>query len=268
MQKSRFQMSGSKLTASLALALCAIVAAPGKAMAQSGWGQVRLDNWGFFQKNANESDQWQYRPRVFIPYKFDNDWTVQLRADVPLLYTDDSGPGNPAGNFSGGVGNILVEPIVDSPEVAPNLTLRASLRLVFPSAKPSPFGNDSQYQVAPLIGMSYRMPDTLRGVTISPFVRYFWGFDAREPNTTLVSSLNLFPNVSFGLGDQWSLALYPENPIVYNNNTNSWFVPFDFLFVKAWTPSLHFAIGGAIKLGNPANPSYNYIVDGRVTYFF
>lgn len=262
-------MPATKIPARLALAVGApLLALVVPAQAQSNWGPVRFDNWGYFQKNANGSNQWQYRPRVFIPYKFGDDWTFQLRADLPLIYTDATGPGNPAGGYSGGVGNFMIEPIVDTPAVAPNLTLRASLRLVFPSAKPSPFGNDSQYQIAPLVGVTYRMPDTLRGVTISPSARYFWGFDAREPDTTLVSSLNLFPNVTFGLGDQWSLALYPENPIVFNNNTNSWFVPLDFLFVKEWSKTFHFGIGGAFKLGSPANPSYDYIVNGRLTFFF
>jgi hypothetical protein len=45
------------------------------------------------------------------------------------------------------------------------------VRFVFPSPKPSPFGTDNQYQVAPMLGFSYRMPDVLRGVTLAPDAR-------------------------------------------------------------------------------------------------
>ena len=249
--------------AGLAGLLCAQAAS-----ADPGLGPVRLDNWGYFQKNTNGSNQWQYRPRIFVPYEFESGWVFRQRADVPMTYTDNTGPGNPGGGYSGGIGNILIESILDTPEVAPNLTLRTSLRLVFPSPKPSPFGTDNQYQVAPLLGFSYRMPEVLRGVTVAPFVRYFWGFNASEPNVTLINSLNVFPNVDFRLDEQWVLSFYPENAIVYNQNTKAWFVPLDFMFVRNVGKSFQFGIGGAFKLGNPSNPNYDYIINGRATFFF
>ncbi len=254
--------------ARIVLTIVVGAAAHSSAVAQAGWQPLRLENWGFFQKNPNGSNQWQYRPRAFAPYRLDNGWTLVQRADIPLLYTNATGPGNPAGGYSGGVGNILLESIVDTPDIAPNLSLRASLRLVFPSPKASPFGNDSQYQIAPLLGITYRMPDVLQGVTVSPSVRYFWGFNADQPNTKLISTLNFFPNFSFELGSRWSLVFYPENPIVYNNNTNAWFVPLDFMFMHQTSKNLQFGIGGAYKLGDPANPSYDYLINGRVTLFF
>jgi hypothetical protein len=112
------------------------------------------------------------------------------------------------------------------------------------------------------------MPDVLNGVTLSPYARYFWGFNADPPGSTLTNSLNLFPAVTFGLTGNWSLAFWPENPITYNHNNGSWFVPLDFLFVNRLAKTMEFGIGGAVKLGNPSNPSYDYIVDGRMTFFF
>jgi hypothetical protein len=252
----------------LVLLLMASLAATSGAFAQSGFGSIRLDQWGIFQKNINGSEQWQYRPRVYIPYKLENAWTLTLRADAPMLYTNASGPGNPGGGYSGGIGNVFLEPIIDTPEVAPNLTLRASLRLVAPSPKKSPFGNDTQSQAAPGAGFVYKMADALNGVTVVPYLRYFHGFDVRYPGTTLVSSVNLFPTVTFGLNDRWSLTLYPENPITYNRINGSWFVPLDFLFVNRLSKNSEIGIGGAFKLNNPVNPSYDYIISGRATFFF
>ena len=242
--------------------------AAGAVSAEEGFGPIRFDNWGYYQQNANGSVQWQYRPRIYVPYQFENGAVFRQRVDVPMIYTDNTGPGNPGGSFSGGIGNILIESIYDSPEIAPRLSLRTSLRLVFPSPKPSPFGTDNQYQVAPLIGITYRMPEVLRGVVVAPFARYFWGFHATEPNTQLINTLNLYPAVDFRLDENWSLSLYPENAIVYNQNSGTWFVPLDFMFVRTVGKSLQFGIGGAAKLGNPTKPNYDYIIDGRVTYLF
>lgn len=239
----------------------------GPASAEPGLGSIRFDNWGFFQKNPDDSIQWQYRPRVYVPYEFEGGWTFRQRADVPMIYTDSRGPGNPGGGYSGGIGNILLESILDTPDVAPNLSLRGSVRLVFPSPKPSPFGTDNQYQVAPMLGFSYRIPDLLRGVTVTPSARYFWGFNANEPNVKLVNTLDLFPAVDFRLDEQWALQLYPENPIVYNQNTSAWFVPLDFMFVRRVGKTFHFGIGGAFKLGNPSNPSDDYLINGRASFY-
>lgn len=242
--------------------------AVGAASADPGFGPIRFDNWGFFQKNTNGTNQWQYRPRVFVPYEFENGWVFRQRADVPMLYTDNTGPGNSGGGYSGGIGNILIESILDTPDVAPNLFLRTSLRLVFPSPKPAPFGTDNQYQVAPMLGLNYRMPEVLRGVTLAPFVRYFWGFNATQPGTLLVNSLHVYPNIEFRLDNSWVLAFYPENPIIYNQNTKSWFVPLDLMFLRNVGKNFQLGIGGATKVGHPSNANYDYVIYGRVTFLF
>jgi hypothetical protein len=261
-------MHAPNVLRTFALCVLAWSGMTGPALADPGLGPIRFDNWGFFQKNPDGTNQWQYRPRVYVPYEFESGWTFRQRADVPMIYTDSSGAGNPGGGYSGGIGNILLESILDTPDVAPNLSLRASVRLVFPSPKPSPFGKDNQYQVAPMIGLSYRIPDVLRGVTLAPSARYFWGFNANEPNVTLVNTLDLYPAVDFRLDEQWVLQFYPENPITYNQNSRAWFVPLDFMFVRRVSETFEFGIGGAFKLGNPSSPSYDYLLNGRATFHF
>lgn len=246
--------------------LMLLVAAP--AVAQGKLGTIRFDNWGYFQDNTNDTYQWQYRPRVFVPWELGNGWIATLRGDLPLLYTNNTGPAKPQGGYSGGVGNALVEPIIDTPEVLPNLTLRTSVRFVFPSPKGSPFGTGDQYQVAPGAGFTLRMPEVLRGVTVSPYIRWFRGFNPDTPSTQLVSSLNLFPAITFRLAERWSLAFYPENPIVYNYNNGKWFAPLDLLVIHRFSQRFELAIGGAVKLGDPSAASYDYIVNGRATFYF
>jgi hypothetical protein len=147
------------------------------------------------------------------------------------------------------------------------VTLRASVRLVFQSPRGAPFGTGDQYQVAPGAGFTWRMPDVLRGVTFSPYVRWFRGFDGDAPDTQLISSWNFFPTTTFRIDDRWSLAFYPENPITYNHNTSKWFAPLDLLLVRR-AGNVEYGFGGAAKLGNPSGASYDYIINGRVTFYF
>jgi hypothetical protein len=252
----RLGLAGLALTASAA------------ASAQGKLGTIRFDNWGYFQDNTNDTYQWQYRPRVFVPWDFGNGWIATLRGDLPLLYTNNTGPAKRSGGYSGGVGNALVETIIDTPEVLPNLTLRASVRFVFQSPKGSPFGTGDQYQIAPGAGLTLRMPDVLRGVTVSPYLRWFRGFDPETPSPRLISSLNLFPAITFRLADRWSLAFYPENPIVYNFNNSKWFAPLDLLVIHRFSNRFEVGLGGAVKLGNPSAATYDYIINGRATLYF
>lgn len=236
--------------------------------ARGNLGTIRLDNWGYFQENVNDTYQWQYRPRLFVPWVFANEWIATLRTDVPMLYTNNAGPANPEGGYSGGIGNILFEPILDTAQVVPNLTLRTSLRFVLKSPEGPPFGPDNQYQIAPGAGFTYRMPDLLRGVTFSPYFRWVRGFNGDKPSTRLISTLQVIPATTFRLADGWSLAFYGENPITYNWTTSKWFAPLDLLLVHRWSRNLEFAFGGATKIGNPSGATYDYIINGRVTLFF
>jgi hypothetical protein len=236
--------------------------------AKGGLGTIRLDNWGYFQENVNGSYQWQYRPRVFVPWGFASGWIATLRADVPLLYTNNNAPAHTGSGYSGGVGNIFFEGILDTPQLVPNMTVRVSLRYVLESPKGAPFGVGNQEQIAPGAGFTYRMPDVLNGVTFSPFVRWLRGINADQPGTRLISTLQVIPATTFRINDAWAFALYPENPIVYNHNTKSWFAPLDLMFTYRPRPGLEFGFGGAARIGNPSAATYDYIINGRATFFF
>jgi hypothetical protein len=248
------------LIAAFALAAFAVA---GPASAQS-LGTIRFDNWLYFQENTDSSERWQYRPRFFIPFSLSGGWTFTQRADLPVFYTDKVGTENPSGDWKWGIGDWFIEEIFATPELAKNLRMTASVRLVFPTAGGSPFGVN-QYQWAPGVGATYAIPE--RKITISPFARYFMSYHATEPNAPQVRKLDLFPAVTFGLPDAWSLVFYPENPITYNDTTNKWFVPIDAMLIKRFSKTVEFGFGGAYGLVKD-DPQYKYVINGRLTFYF
>jgi hypothetical protein len=244
-----------------ALAAAMLLATP--ASAQS-LGTIRFDNWLYFQENVNDSERWQYRPRFFIPFNLPQGWTFTQRVDLPIYYTNNTGPENPDGGWKWGIGDWFIEEIFATPELAKNFRMSASVRFVFPTGGGSPFGGN-QYQWAPGVGATYVIPE--QRITISPFARYFMSYHAVRSGGPQVRKLDLFPAVTFGLPDNWSLAFYPENPITYNDETNKWFVPIDVMLIKRLSKTVEFGFGGAYGLVKD-DPQYQYIINGRLTFYF
>ena len=248
------------------VALAAVTGmAPGAA--QGGLGAIYVENWVDYQKNENATDQWKYEPRLYVPYHFDNGATFTQRVDVPMIYTNTTGAGNPNGGYSGGIGDVFIEEYYETPEIAPNLRLKASVRFVFSTGKQSPFGS-SQFQWGPAAGLIYSIPNALQGVTLAPYVRYMSGFDPTYDNVSEKRELNLYPTATFGLPEQWSFILYPDNPITYDVQKKTWFVPLDLMLARRIDKTFDFGIGGAWKLGNPSDPTYRYIIDARLNIHF
>jgi hypothetical protein len=236
------------------------------AFAQAQMGTIRFDNWLYYQQNYDDSVRWQYRPRVFVPFRIGGGWTFTQRVDVPFYYTDKTGPANTSGDYAFHVSDALVEEIFDTPDVAKNFRFRASVRLVFPTGGQSPFGSD-QWQVAPGAGFNWRLPDLLRGVTFAPYARYFFGFDPRSPGVTTVRRLDLFPTADFKLTGNWALSLYPEQGMSYNERSKKWFVPVEAMLVNQPSKKVAYAFGGAYALVDD-DKSYRWLVEARLTFFF
>jgi len=264
------------------IAAVSILAWTGSVAAETRLGTVRLDNWAYFQRNTTATERWQYRARLFAPFHFDHGWTFTQRVDVPFYYTNESGPDNSGGGWKADIADMLVEEIIDSPEVAKNLRLRTSVRFELPTGGQAPFGSD-QWQLALGAGFTYRLPDTLRGMTIAPFFRYFNGFDAGS-GVSRVQRLDLYPAMTVGLDKlrgikmvmelfdenwpkAWSLAFYPENPISYNAVTGKWFVPIDAMLVYRISHRFEWGIGGAYAVVRD-DPDYKYIVNTRLSLYF
>jgi hypothetical protein len=166
---TRSQHVASSLVRSTAALVCALWAwAASAPTSAQQLGTIRFDNWLYFQENINDSERWQYRPRFFIPFSLPQGWTFTQRIDLPVYYTNNTGPENPDGGWKAGIGDWFIEEAFNSPEVAKNLRLFGSVRFVFPTGGGAPFGGN-QYQWAPAIGAIYAIPE--HRITIAPTAR-------------------------------------------------------------------------------------------------
>src|SRR4051795_2957997 len=82
-------------------------------------GPVRFDNWAYYQRNTDDSQQWQYRVRFDIPFRFASGWEFTQRAYLPLLlYTNRTGPANPdGGGWAAGLGDWFFDEYFTTPEL-------------------------------------------------------------------------------------------------------------------------------------------------------
>jgi hypothetical protein len=254
--------TASKVGATLALAT-ALLGASAPAAAQMG--TIRFDQWLFYQENFGDTARWQYRPRVFVPWTFGEGWTFTQRVDVPLYYTNASGPDNPSGEWKFGVSDMLVEEIFDTPEVTKNVKLRGSLRLVFPTGGQSPFGAD-QWQVAPGFGGNWKFPDVGHGLTFAPFARYFYGFNEGAGVTTK-RRWDIFPTLTVTLDKSWYLDFWPEQGMSYNIRSGKWFIPFEAMVGNRISKQWEYSFGGSWAV-NDADQSYKWLLQGRLRYYF
>lgn len=229
--------------------------------------KTRLETWFYYQENADGSGQYKLTEKVYLPLGVSTGgWRFTGRVDVPFLETNKEGSGNPDGGWESHIGDSLTEFYVTTPPVAPDLTLGASLRLVWPTGGQPPFGAE-QYQWAPSLSLNYRVPDLGYGMTLHPLARYFMSYHAASAGAAKIRKLELYPTVTFALPDRWFIALYPENPIVYNEITGQWFVPFEAMVGKDIAERLHLGFGGAVKLGGN-DPQYQSLLEARVEWRF
>ncbi|MBL8675360.1 MAG: hypothetical protein JNL07_10760 [Rhodospirillales bacterium] len=249
--------------------LAALAVAPAAASAQTPRPpDTRIDVWMFGQRNDDATDSRLNKLTIRAQRTFElpAGWRAALRGDLPLLDTDKRGVGNPGGDFSAHLGDVLTQASVTTPQVLPGLTFSAGVRLVYPTGGKPPFGS-AQWQVAPQVGMALTIPGIAEGLTIAPMARHFHGFSPTRAGVVTVRSWDLFPTVTLRLPDKWSVTFWDENPITYNERTNSWFVPFDVMVVKGIGESFQIAAGFATRIGGDAK-SYKTIAYGRGTVLF
>lgn len=194
-------MSTARLRRIFPLLAIAVMFSATEAMAQAGGSSAagssqgapttadrgspgRFDLWTYYFDNADGSTSWRETARLTKPLPLGNEgWRVTLRADLPVIYTDQTGTDNRGGDWEFGWGDALAQVVFSTPELAEDLKLTFGFRSILPTGDDAPFGS-SQWAIGPQAGFSYDAGDWAEGLTLAPTVRWLRGFAPTRDGVT------------------------------------------------------------------------------------
>jgi len=121
------------------------------------------------------------------------DWQLALRGDLPFLAKNPLNSGNPNADYLYGVGDADVQAALIH-DIDARWKAGFGARLIMPT------GDDNlgsgKWQVMPIVGARYSMPDVGYGMYIEPLLRYDVSF-AGDPSRKSVNNLQFAPEVNF-----------------------------------------------------------------------
>ena len=157
------------------------------------------------------------------------DWQLALRADLPYLAKDPTNSSNPAGEFLYGLGDADVQAALIH-AFNKRWIVGFGARLIMPTGDPS-LGS-GKWQIMPIAGVRYALPEISPGSYFEPIARYDASF-AGDPAKKAISNLQFAPMLNIALPDRWFVAFYPTPDIRWNfgppitGQTGRLFLPID-----------------------------------------
>ncbi len=156
-------------------------------------------------------------------------WVLALRSDLPVLAKNPITSSNPDGDYLSGVGDADFQAAI-----VHNLDQRWAVG--FGARLTAPTGGDTlgsgKWQIMPVAGVRYALPEINSSSYIEPLVRYNVSF-AGDPTKKNISNLQFAPTFNLGLPDRWFITFYPSADIRINfgdpitGQTGRLFLPFD-----------------------------------------
>jgi len=154
---------------------------------------------------------------------------IVLRGDLPLVAKNPISSSNPSGDYQYGIGDVDAQAVYVY-NFDPRWAAGGGARIIAPTGD-NVIGS-GKWQIMPIAGFRYGMPDVGSGSFLEPFARYDVSF-AGDPSKRNISNLQLAPYLNFGLPDTWFVAFYPSADIrvnfgdPVNGQTGRLFLPFD-----------------------------------------
>jgi outer membrane putative beta-barrel porin/alpha-amylase len=197
------------------------------------------------------------------------DWELALRGDLPFLAKNPLNSGNPNADYLYGVGDADIQAALIH-------DLDARWKAGFGARLTMPTGDDNlgsgKWQIMPIAGVRYSMPDVGYGMYFEPLLRYDVSF-AGDPSRKSVNNLQFAPEVNFSFPDGWFFALYPEPDIRWNfgppatGQTGRLFLPFDGRVGRKFTKTLTVSLEVGVPIVNQY-PVYDLQTELRVDIRF
>jgi hypothetical protein len=194
---------------------------------------------------------------------------IALRGDLPILAKNPITSGNPNGDYLYGIGDADAQAVFIY-DFDKRWAGGFGARVIAPT------GGDvlgsGKWQVMPVAGFRYGLPEVSSDSYFEPFARYDVSF-AGDPSKRNISNLQLAPYLNIRLPENWFVSLYPSADIRINfgdsipGQTGRLFLPFDARIGRALTD--HIAL--SLEIGVPIikdYPVYNFKAEVRlnVTY--
>ena len=220
----------------------------------------------FYQWNEDDSELNKLDVRIFQDVALGDGWHLRVREDIPIETTDKIGHDNRDGDWSTHIGDAFLQTLIVTPEILDNTTLEFGLRTVFPTGGLSPFGKGS-YQLGPMGGISHRFENVADGLVIAPSARYLFSVHKAYDDADPFKQWQLYPRVELTFAEKWELGFWVENPIIYDNVTNDWFVPLDVMLTHRFEGPISLGAGFATALVD-SDPEYKHMVYGRFAIRF
>jgi hypothetical protein len=213
------------------------------------------------------TDTWKLRGDV--TYTLSSQWWLVFRGDLPYIAKDKYTDSNPDGDFLYGLGDADVQAaLIDN--IDARWKAGAGARLIAPTGDAA-LGS-GKWQIMPIVGARYALPEISSGSYFEPLVRYDVSF-AGDPTKKFISNLQVAPMLNISLPDRWFFTLYPNPEIRWNfgdpitGQTGRLFLPFDCRIGRKLTDNFNISLEVSVPIVKQY-PVYNFMSALRLNLTF
>jgi hypothetical protein len=210
-----------------------------------------------------------YKLRGDLSFDLSPQWQLVFRGDLPFIGKNPVSQSNPDGDFIYGLGDADVQAALIR-EFDDRWKAGAGVRLVAPTGGDT-FGS-GKWQVLPVAGFRYTLPEISSGSYLEPLVRWDYSF-AGDPTRRNINNLQLAPMINFSLPDRWFFTLYPSTDIRWNfgdpvtGQTGRLFLPFDSRIGKKFSDYFNISLEVSVPIIKQY-PVYNFMTALRLSLTF
>src|SRR5271154_779171 len=140
-----------------------------------------------------------FKLRADTRFNLTPDWQLALRGDLPFVAKNPLNSSNPDADYLYGVGDADVQAVLIH-DIAARWKAGFGARLIMPTGADN-LGS-GQWQIMPIAGVRYSMPDVGSGMYFEPLLRYDVSL-AGDPSKKSISNLQFAPEVNFSFPDGW-----------------------------------------------------------------
>ena len=222
--------------------------------------------------NGREPEKWVTTLRADLWTGLGDGWKLYGRIDEPLVYSNDvTSSFNPNGHSRFGQGDLLTEVAMIAPPPTARIGYGAGVRVVWPTAGLNEAG-DGKYQIGPVIGVRYSLPEISPGSFFLPQVIYLNSVASRNENRGRadINQLNIQPKFNVSLPHDWFLTAYASENIQINyGDDGKMFLPFDLMVGKKLFDTFVVSLEYSRELIHDEDfEPYQWQLEGRIGYYF